>query len=219
MTTSNIKRLRHEMRHLEEISDKYIPHDMYYIVKVTGIDAIEGSAKKWGKNFLTRNVTHQPLCSYIFQSGPNINIILIYSCLENGEEHYIDGSYSKIISQYASLLGRELNIDVVVNIVEFETRTQLLMYFSCLIHQNSRLSMITHSGNKITLSDIRNHTQQELLEKLSESGVDWSSIPEENKYGVFYKLKRRRGNIVIASLSEAFDTRDIKKYSIFIFGS
>ena len=79
--------------------------------------------------------------------------------------------------------------------------------------------MILASRNGISAADIRNRTQQELLRKLREVGVDWSSLSRSEKYGVFYKLKKRRGRVVIVSISEAFDARNTKKYSVFVFGS
>ena len=219
MTTSNIRRLRNEMHLLERESDKYIPYDMYYIVKIIGDTVDSGVVEKWGKNFLTKNVIHQPLISYIFQTKISMEIFLVYSCLEEGEKHYLQGSHSKIISQYVSLLSQELGVDIRVSIIEFETRTQVLMYFSYLVHQNSQTAMIIASRNGISAADIRNHTQQELLGKLRDIEVDWSSLPGPEKYGMFYKLKKRQGKVVIASMSEVFDARNTKKYSVFIFGS
>lgn len=219
MATSNIKRLRNEMRMLEDESDRYIPFDLYYIVKIQCETSNTQAAEKWGKNFLTRNPSHQPLVSYIFKTESSVEIVLVYSCLEESEEHWNDGSHSEIVSHYSSLLSRELRSKVNVKIVEFETRTHVLTYLSWLIHENSRVSMVLSSANEVTASDIRSHTHQELLEKLDSVGVDWEAFEPSEKYGTFYKLKKRKGKVVIASMSEAFDARDTRKYSAFVFGS
>lgn len=207
------------MRLLEEESDRYISCEMYYIIKIQCETANTQAAEKRGKNFLTRNTAHQPLVSYIFKTETSAEIVLVYSCLEEGEEHWHGGRHSTVISYYASLLGKELGVDVKVNIVEFETRTQVLTYFSWLVHENSRVSMVLSSANELSATDIRNHTYQELLERLKAVGVDWKSFPPSERYGTFYKLKKRKGKVVIASISEAFDARDTRKYSAFMFGS
>ena len=93
------------------------------------------------------------------------------------------------------------------------------MYCSYLVHRNSRESMIKSSDSLSTI-DIRNHTHKELVDKLKNNGVEWENLSSDEKYGTFYKLKKKKGGkIVISSLSEAFDARNMKKYSVFMFGS
>ena len=74
------------------------------------------------------------------------------------------------------------------------------------------------SSGTITAADINTKTSSELMSMLKESGADWDAISDTEKYGIFYKLKKRRGKVIVSSISEAFDARDTRKYTTFIFG-
>lgn len=218
MSISVIRRLRNEMKALEENTDKYIPPELYYIVKIRIQCSDRDSIEKWAKIFLSSNLDHQPLATYTFVDQTS-EIILIFSRLEEENDHWHQGSHSLIISHYVSTLSKEFDGDVSAKLVEFASKTQVLAYFSLLVHDNSRRNMILSSRNNISSIEIRNCTHQELLDKLEEYGVDWELTDPSQKYGTFYKLRKKKGKVMLSTISEAFDARDTKKYSMFIFGS
>jgi len=220
---------------LEKESDRYILFNDYYILilnigeifyKKSPTKSEKRSPLKsessrplnvhdLAKKLLSRNTFHQPLATYVFGNS----IFLVYSCVDEEQTHYKDGSHHKIISEYVSMLSIELKRTISGSIVELDTRTSVSTYFAWKIHSNSLEFMVEVSKGQISLNDTKTKTMGELTIILQDNDVDWNSAslaPE--KYGVFYKLKKKKGKVVIVDLSELFDSRDMKKYTNFIFG-
>lgn len=220
MSISNVKKLRNEMTDLEKESDRYIPSYNYYILVLTIGTLGEADVKtpselhEISKKMLTRNIHHQPLVSYVFLN----NIYLVYSCVDEEYEHYKNGSHHTIISEYVSSLSMELKKRVYGSIIELETKTSVATYFTWKIHSNSLGYMVKVSKKKITYNNTKNKTLGELIIILKENGIEWNDLESCDKYGTFYKLKKKKGKVVIVELSEFFDSRDMKKYINFIFG-
>lgn len=207
-STSNIKKLTNEMSLFEEQSDRYIPGDKYYVINIT-CDT-KDSLRKISQTLLTHEL--QPLVSYLFGSS----ISLVYSSVGDGQAHNLSGSHHKIISVFCSEITLELGCSVRCSIVEFDSRTQVTSYFLWKVHNNSMLCLISKSKKKISVSDTKNKTFTELLETLNSNGVVWQNIPKEDRYGTFFKLRRKK-TVTVVTFSEASDAREMKKYSSFIF--
>jgi hypothetical protein len=214
---SSVKKLGNEMKLLEEQSDRCIPSDHYYIICLCVEEPREGTEdllERWSQDILTLNPEHRPLVSYHFQN----TVCTMYSCLEEDQTHYLEGRQSSLISEYVSLLSRFVKSRVRCHIIEFEYRTQVISYFLWKIHTNSKECLRSQSDGTISAQDIQNKTFGELTSKLQEeTEVKWSDIPKSSRYGTFYKLKKKKGNVFISSLSEVFDARDVKKYTSFVF--
>lgn len=220
MSISNVKKIRNEMTDLEKDSDRCISSYNYYIL-ILSVGTLEESNVKTSselheisKKLLTKNIYHQPLVSYVFLN----NIYLVYSCVDESSEHYKNGSHHKIISEYVSSISMGLKKRVYGSIVELETKTSVATYFTWKIHSNSLEYMAKVSKKKISSNDTKNKTLGELIITLQENGVEWNDLESCDKYGTFYKLKKKKGKIIIVELSEFFDSRDMKKYISFIFG-
>ncbi len=214
MTTSNIKKLNNEMTMLEEISDRYISCENYYVIKILMSVGVDKEIQEWTRELLSKNKNHQPLVVYTFGN----EICMLFSCLEEGE-HYLSGSHQRLCSEYASIYSRMVGNNVECKIVEMKTHTQVFTYFSWKVFNNSRRKIIDLSDGQITSKDIMYRTSSEIIDTLKEIGVEWEECPNDLRYGVFYKLRRKRkGKVVISSLSEPFDSRENKKYISFLFG-
>lgn len=209
MTSSNIKKLSNEMALLQQQSDKYIPKDKYYVVSIEFTEDLE--LKDITQKLLIQD--YQPSATYTF--GRNISVV--YSSVDENEEHYLNGSHHDIISAYCSELCKKSKSSVRCNIVEFETRMQVVSYFIWKIHNNSMLCLSSKSKKKISITDTKNKTLSELTHILQELGIIWDDISKEERYGLFYKLKKRKNGSIVVALSEAPDAREIKKFSTFIF--
>lgn len=214
MSLSSTKRLHHEVISLEEDSDKFVPYDKYYVIAITILSGkvtlkdIQG----WAKMMLTYDENHQPLVTYTY----GMDIFLMYSCLNEGEDHYLKGSHQKLCSKYVSIFNNLIKGDsnVECKIVEVDTQNQMFAYFSYKIFNNSQNTLIQLSNGKITLKDIVYKTSKELHSQLDRR---WDDIPKIERYGVFYKFKRKKNGVAITSLSDLFDARDHKKYNAFLF--
>ncbi len=215
--TSYAKRLHNEMVLLEEQSDHYISYEKYYVIN---IEIIQGNispekVQKWSKIFLTKNL-NRPIVVYVYQ----LTISLIFSCLEENESHYLGGSHQNIISEYTSVVANMIpnESNIKCNIVEFDTQTQIFTYFLWKVYCNSRNCINKILPNNISLNYIKSLTLEESITMLKDLGIDWSNLPNTERYGTFYKLKKKKNKIVVISLSEKFDARDSRKYTNFIFG-
>nr|QBK86651.1 MAG: hypothetical protein LCMAC102_04470 [Marseillevirus LCMAC102] len=211
------KRLHNEMILLEEQCDRYISYEKYYVINIEIIqgDISSEEIQKWSKTFLTSN-RNRPIAVYIYQ----LTISLIFSCLEENESHYLQGSHQNIISDYTSIVTNMIQTEsnVKCNIVEFDTQTQIFTYFLWKVYCNSRNCINKISPNNIKLTYIKSLTLSELINMLKDLGIDYSNLPSMERYGIFFKLKRKKNKIVVVSLSEEFDARDTRKYTNFIFG-
>lgn len=213
--TSSTKKMYNEISTMEEECDMRIMFDRYYILNAEFLDTPKNDIGKIAHILLEQNKKHQPIAVYTFEN----KISSLFSCLEDGEKHYLDGSHHKIISEYSSILARQERTNVTCSLVEFDTRTQIFAYFATKIHINSLRALIKLSENKIRLFDTNNRTLQELILRLDEEcGVVWEDIPKSDRFGIFYKLKLRKRKAVITSFSTTFDARDMRKYVELLFG-
>jgi hypothetical protein len=220
MSISNVKKVYSEMTMIESNSDYCIPYNKYYILNLVIKSSTKNSSKDnksnlhiLAKKYLSRNLDHQPLVVYIFKN----NISLIFSCSEENKQHYKNGSHHKIISEYVSIMSRDLKTDVYGSIVELETRTSVATYLIWKVHSNSLKYIIDSSNGTISTIDTTNKTLSELKEDLQNIDIILDDVPSQDKYGIFYKLKKKKTEVVIDFLSEFLDSRDIKKYINFIF--
>ena len=74
------------------------------------------------------------------------------------------------------------------------------------------------SKEKISKKDTIYYTISELIKRLNDGGIDWDNIPNIEKYGSFYKLKKKKSKLYISPFSETFDGVDTKKYMTYLFG-
>ena len=199
---------------IEQESDRYIPPHKYYILILTISDTKSLNLREIAKKMLVKNISHQPLSAYVFEN----DIFLVYSCVDNEQNHYNGGSHHKIISEYVSGLTLQLKTKIEGKILEFDSKTSVITYFIWKIHSNSLKFMVDVSNDKISSGDTKTKTLGELTLSLQDLGIDWDNLDPVDKYGVSYKLKKKKGKIIVCQLSEFFDSRDMKKYLNFIFG-
>lgn len=214
MAASYSKRISNEMELLEKNSDRYISPDRYYICSFTVEGGEWSEVEEAAKKYLSRNVKHQPLATYAFGD----TFLLVFSCLDDNQSHYLEGSHHGIISEYISDIARETGKSTIGKIIEFTTTTQVITYLIWKVQINSKQSIISCSDGMITENDLRSKTEKEVIAKLSKNGVDWDEIDSVKKYGSLYKLCRRGGKVVFSQLSEKLDGRETRKYSKFVFG-
>ena len=230
---THIKHLQNEMNELESINDNNIGRDKYYVITIDLPSHLGGETDSRNTTETLSNEIHnyaqhllcqtdnQPNAVYIF--GKSIS--MIFAPTEQ-KELFLGGSHQKLSSHYGSLLCSWLynsNLDCGemvchCKIIEVETKAKIFTYFSWKIFSNSQKVMKELSNGKITNNIILRQTKMELKKILEDEGIDWDKIKSHEKYGTMYSLKKKRAGVVIATLSEVFDARDVKKYESFIFG-
>ena len=210
---SSVKRLNNEMFEIENQSDKYISPTNYYILSISYSEDTDINIRTKAEELLKSRM-NQPLCVYYFHK----TLLLIFSCQEENESHYLNGSYTLIISYYSTTLSLNVNNNVICKIIEFETRNKLLSYICWKVRWNYTLLLESKSEYEINQKDIYNYTLKEICDYLKDLGFDINDCDEEEKYGVLIKLVYDdKGDIVIESISEEIDYLKFKKYYNFIF--
>ena len=224
--TSNVKRLHNEIISLEEDSDSCIPYDKYYVIRISvlcqqSISDEESSLDTIAQELLSLNSEHQPLVAYTHTT----EVLLLFSCLSEGEKHYLNGSHQLLCSEYCNVFHNKLyriqhdTLKVTCRIIEFSTQTKVFAYFSWILYQCTLATIISLSKGQIKEKDTSLFPVTELVEKLeTHCHVKWAKILNSDKYGMFYKLKKKKSKLYISSMSEAFDAREDKKYISYLFG-
>ena len=138
-------------------------------------------------------------------------IILIFH--KGNDETF--NNYNHIISEISLKICKHCNdVDnienIFLNIAEFPNKSELMIYISLESYKSSRRNMKEMSNGKISDTDFYMKTDKELIKILEDSKISWESIPSHKKYGQFIRND-------LKTLSEYIDTRDIKKYTKFVF--
>ena len=214
MSWSSVKRLTNEMEELENESNSFVLSEEYYVVRVqleNNVDSMENFAE----DMLCSSP--QPIAVY---HCPD-EVVLIFSCMSEGNSHQFNGDHHRIVSKYATLFARaNKNVkNINVKIAEFETQTQVITYMGWIVFQTSQRAMKRLSGGKITDNLLYFRTERELRDKLrDEANVVWNAVEPSERYGTFIRLRRKRDKFITLKFSELFDARENKRYINFIFG-
>jgi hypothetical protein len=171
------------------------------------------------QELLSLNSEHQPLVTYAHDN----EVLILFSCLADGEKHYLNGSHQLLCSEYCSIFYNNLHSrgisKVICRTIEFSTQTKVFAYFSWVVYQCTLATIISLSKKQIKEKDTNSFPITELVDKLeTKCNVKWSKVDNSDKYGTFYKLKKKKSRLYISSMSEAFDARDDRKYITYLFG-
>ncbi|HET8689064.1 MAG TPA: hypothetical protein VFM18_20835 [Methanosarcina sp.] len=202
MALSSSQRVKNDLSSKECSSDKFIPPDSYFIIKVE-LDKEYPEFEKVVKNFLKTHPS-SPLVAWCQKLGCSF----LYSSTDS--EHYLRGSHQEIISEITCEFCLEIGQHIKTRIIELETRTRCIIYFQTKIREYERLQMTKKS---LKQKDVETLTRSELLEKLEEKGVNWETIDGNFKYGTFFKLAGGKIVTMIDSIGEVDDP----KYSSYFF--
>lgn len=213
---SSVKKLSNGISNIEEESDRKIPYSSYYIVYIKIKDA-NVAVTDFVKKILRTEKTNPPLIAYVFR----YDVYLLFSCLEKStDSHYLDGSHHRLISEYVCKFYNGLSSPSIVCIVEFDTRTKIMIYFQYKVFENIKKTICSLSRKKMTMEEIDSITLQESIGKLEKYlDIKWNDIPNEEKYGTFYRyvtdLETKKQKFV--TLSENIDSTSTSKYATFFF--
>lgn len=219
MQSSSTQRLRNDINECEESSDRRIPTESYYVVKVTLDGAISTVAPTTlvttikeliRKNFDTDG---RPLVAYTYGTS----CYILFSSLE-GTQHFLGGSHHAIISFYASYFAKATGHNVRCSIVELDSRTRILIYFQSKIYENGKLTVRAHLSD-ISEKEFATLTFTESIKLLAKkTSVRWEDLASSERYGTFYKLvSSPQGKDRFAVMSEMIDIRDQDRYISYLF--
>lgn len=226
---SATKRIQNSMSFIEGSSDKKILPSHFYIVILT----IMNETIRLKKKYLFKMIKEADISiGYIYQNSmcllfPNTTCTALkidgdsYETTEPVDTVCrFSGSHNKICSFYVSQLAKKLCIDVDCRIVEFNNKTEVVVWFSNYILFNMNKTIIRLSDGIIKQPS--NLTIDEIVSKLQKLGINWNDIPPSDKYGVFYKYIQEP-NLPLChqftSMSENIDAQEFNKYISYFFKS
>jgi hypothetical protein len=221
MQSSSTTRLYQNMNEYEENSDKKVPFTSYFILVIM-INDLPSSLKVLKYLLKNKILKESPLSVYMYKdrnfkengssSQNNYFYYLLYSSLD-AASHYENGSHQKICSIISSKLARKYDRDVECTIVEIDTRSKVCVYFQYKVYNNILTSLKNLSNGKLVDSNMTLKEMIEIVEKKYK--LKWDDVPNEDKYGVFYKLGEKEHTY--EKLSEIIDLRELNKYLSFFF--
>lgn len=217
MSFSSVKGLQNEMKNLEDESSLFVTPDKFYIVKIQIYENFAFSRiRSLGEQFLMCS-DPQPLCVHIFSN----EILLLFSCVEEPQQHFCEGDVLAIISHFVCETLKEFIKElpkINAKVVQFKTQTQVFAYLTYSIFQHSQNLMIKISEGKITQNELQFLTELELINIINKnSGIKWQNLENAEKYGILLRLRIKKGELIVNQMSEMFDARESAKYLKFIF--
>ena len=203
------------MNALENESNRFVPSESYYVIRV--------QLGQTAQTTPTDLIAEEMLCSEpqpIAVYHCNDEVVLIFSCMTDGEAHQFGGDHHRIVSKYATSFARANEGIIDAKIIEFGTQTQIITYLGWIVFRTSQRVMKRLSNGKITDNLLYFRTEKELRDLLAEppENIVWNTIDSSERYGTFIRLRCKRDKVVTVSLSEPFNAREYKRYDNFIFG-
>lgn len=214
-------KLHNDVLSYEKLSDKFIPLDSYYVIKIH-INSTETVTKKEAKILLKDEVGRKfgeemPLATYMFQN----NVYILFSSLEDGE-HYFKGSHQKICSTLVSRYALKYDCEIECSVIELDTRIKVLIYFQTKIYEASKFyawQLLKKTKNENEIKNLTFSEIAELLARLPKKSVIWASIDPFDKYGIFYKYVKTHDSskCKYSFLSELINSENLEKFRKFLF--
>lgn len=213
MSVSYIKKLQNEITLYEVSSDRKIPNDSYYVVVVT-IDGLSGKKTevltKYAEELLTVVEGSSPTVTYVYPP----HIYYLYSSVDEKNEHVHEGSHQQVCSEFSSIASIVTGVPSVTQIVELETKSQVMAYFCLKNFENTRNSIVVLSKEKVTRKDVSQYTIGESIDMFNQkTGSNWDKISSGLRYGVF--IKGRDGARKYTSI--ALDFKEIDMLTALLF--
>lgn len=208
---SNTKRLAGEMELLKTSCSFTIPSDHFCIIEMRlsgakweDVNECAKSVSLWIIN--TRSV----YCS-------DQKILLICSQPKLGETHYMNGKYNEIISSCVrSLTLKYPQWKPTISIISSPERIKIFSYLMYSIDESKKQKIKSLSRGEIANSDLQYKTTRELKNLLTQSCIEWQSIPVSERCGVLFKITEDK-NIINLDLDSELDYLNIDKYIDMIF--
>jgi hypothetical protein len=217
---SSAIKLHNDVLSYEKQSDKFIPSDSYYVIKIH-INSSE-ITKKEIKVILKEEASNKfdeesPLAAYMFQN----DLYILFSSLED-KSHYLKGSHQKICSTMVSKYALKYKCDIECSIIELDARIKVLVYFQTKIYEASKFYAWQLLKKTKTEQEVKDLTFGEIEDALAKSkqSIKWEEIDSFEKYGIFYKYVKSRDSskLKYSFLSELVNSENIEKFRKYLFG-
>jgi hypothetical protein len=208
----SLTRLKNDIADIEDECDRKVDPTVYYIIKIH-LKKYDGDLVDTAKNLIRKKKDHKALLVYVYVN----ELYFIYSCLDEEQKHYKNGSHQLLCSEYASYFATVHNCDnVECRIIEFASRMKIISYFSYKIFENVTKTILEKSKGVISQKDVLTLTLEELILILeSKCKINWAGLSSVEKFGCFYKYDNNKYSII----SELINMKDLERYQKYFFDS
>jgi hypothetical protein len=199
----------------EENSDRKIPSDSYYVVVLKALN-LTTDLTDFTKMMLKKKYVDQEftlVCAYVYLNECHI----LFSSVED-RSHEFGGSQQAICSDYVSTCVMHTSDKIICNIVEFESRSKIIVYFQTKVFENTKKSVVRLSKVSISKKESNNLTKAELVKALEErAAIKWDNTPSSDRYGTFYKYVTIKNQGKYITISEPIDGQSMDKFTSYFF--
>jgi hypothetical protein len=213
---SSLQRVTNDIALCEQSSDHKVKREHYFIVKIELLDESKDMSDFAKKDIIAKHTMGENVvCVYVYRN----TIYILFSSTDT-KPHYLDGSHQDLCSHYASNASIFMKCHTRCNVIEFESRTKILIYFQTKVFENTKNSIRRLSKITIDKKETSSLTRKELIEALEKrSSIKWDQAQPADRFGIFYKYQVfPDGTRKFSTISEVFDTKSMDKYSSYIFG-
>lgn len=143
------------------------------------------------------------------------------SCVFDSDYRIYNSKMSSfIVSFIMRNAAQDMNIDWCNAYCLSVQKPIVFCYLNWKVYDNQLFTMSSLSKGKILKKDMANLTREDIITKLQEYGVDWSTLPKKIKYGSFFKFGPGKSK-KIAFIEKCFmpTFADYEKYQNFFFSS
>jgi hypothetical protein len=211
-----MQRVANDMVSCEHDSDHKVKSENYYIVRLELLDDTLDLSEFAKKDIMAKHIMGEAImCAYVYYNTAYI----LFSSTDT-KLHYLGGSHHELCSHYASNATKFTGSQTRCNIIEFDSRTKILVYFQTKVFENMRASVKYLSNVTIDKKEASTLTQQELIDALEKrTAVKWADTPSSERFGIFYKYHvLANGTRKFSIMSEQFDAKHMDKYHSYLFG-
>jgi len=215
MSLSSLQRLSNDMLLCEHNSDHKVKPENYYVVRIELLDDSGDLTEFAKKDIIAKHTMGEAImCAYVYYNTAYI----LYSSTDT-KPHYLSGSHHELCSHYASNSTMFTGYRSRCSIIEFESRTKILVYFQTKVFENMKKSIIYLSNVSIDKKEVEMLTQKELIAALEKrAAVKWEEASTGERFGTFYKFHvLPNGSKKFSTISELFDAKNMDKYTSYLF--
>ena len=219
MLVSASRKIQNDIQALYSQSDRLIDPSHHYIVRVEyenpKIDAT-GISKHFTGGL--DGLPTRPLVVYAHRNIAHLLFSAVDS--ESGESHQYGGSHHTVCSKYCSMATLDANSRAICSILEFDSRSKVIIYFQTKIQEAIDYAVISNSSGNITKKNVNQHTFAECVDILKKkAGVEWSKLTPHSRFGAAYKrVTTDAGEEKYSVLSEQVNLQDMDRYISYFFG-
>jgi len=104
------------------------------------------------------------------------------------------------------------------SILEFDSRTKVVIYFQSKIQEAINAALVSNSDGNLTNKTVGQYTMAECIESLKKkAGVEWNKLTPHSRFGAVYKYVQDGEEGKFSVLSEQINLQNMDRYVGYFF--